>query len=346
MLKKISVIILNWNEPKYSVNCVIEIILVDNYSNDNSIEIFKREFRNNKDVRIIKTFKNMGSAGGNNIGVLHSVGEYIIILNNDTITQKSWLSELVNALESDSNVAAVSSFEIRPNDPLAEINWKTEGITRTLVWYPIKYKRKKPIDNIDTCFMIPIKGCSFIYKKDLLDLPFDSEYFIYAEDDYLAWLFTIKGYKNMIANKSIVHHFHNTAKKSSKKMNTYFIFLGERNRIMNLFIFYEKKTIYKIMPLLLINIFFVNLIEFRKIKLRIRAYKWLFCNFSNIKNKRARIQEQRIVNDKEIIKKLSCKLREETVCTNIIMRRMISFINFIFCIYCKAVGLNTIENEK
>jgi len=218
-----------------------------------------------------------------------------------------------------------------------------EGITRTLVWYPAEFRRNEPLGNTDIVPLLQIKGCSFIYKKSRVELPFDPEYFIYAEDDFLAWLLNLKGYQNKIAIKSVVRHFHNIVRKSSKKINTYFIFLGERNRIMNLLIFYELSTLIRIIPLLLMNILFLNLIEIKKSPYRIKAYLWLLTHPFKILEKRKHIQKQRKISDRKIVKILSCKLRDETVFKNKFIKGTLKIINSLFCIYCSLVRLKTIE---
>jgi len=354
-MPKVSVIILNWNQPEFTVNCVksvlkqsyqdFEILLVDNGSEDNSLEIFKREFGKNEKIRILETGKNLGYAGGNNFGVEHAKGEYIVILNNDTIAEEKWLEELVNGVKSDPNIGAVSSREIRVGENLPEIDWKTEGITRTLVWYPVRFRRKEPLENADIAPLLPIKGCSFIYKKGLLELPFDSEYFIYAEDDYLAWLLNLKGYQNKIATKSVVRHFHNIVRKSSKKINEYFIFLGERNRIMNMLIFYELSTLIRIIPLVLMNMLLLNMIEIRKSPYRIKAYLWLLINPFKILEKRKHIQKQRKISDNQLLVELSCKIRDETVFEDSTKRRILVFINRLSCVYSRIVGLKAVETS-
>ena len=82
----------------------LEIIVVDNNSPDDSIQFIKSNFT---EVKLIRSEFNRGFAGGCNFGVQHAKGEYLLILNNDTIHEPDWIDHLVNMLESNSKVSSV-----------------------------------------------------------------------------------------------------------------------------------------------------------------------------------------------------------------------------------------------
>jgi GT2 family glycosyltransferase len=98
----VSVIILNYNAGKLLSECIesvletdyenFEVIVVDNASKDNSVNICKEKFNS---VKIIENEKNLGYCEGNNVGIRKAKGEYVVILNPDTIVEKNWLTELV-----------------------------------------------------------------------------------------------------------------------------------------------------------------------------------------------------------------------------------------------------------
>ena len=217
------------------------------------------------------------------------------------------------------------------------------GITTSLLDYHARYKYKKRLKDADLVDMFAIKGFSFIYKKDLVDLPFDPEYFIYAEDVYLGRLFKLRGYMNKYSIKSVAHHFHNVTKKSDKKINKRFLYLGERNRLMNLLIFYEVKTTIKIFPLILTGILLTNIFDPKKMPYRLKSYLWIVLNIKKILKKRAHIQKQRKVRDMDLISQMSCKFRQEAVFKKPLFRNVLTLINRIFCLYCRLIGLKTIE---
>ena len=95
MTKKVdlSVIVLSYNTKDLLRNCLqsifasetdhysVEVIVVDNASNDGSVQIVEREFPK---VKLIQSKKNLGFSGGNNLGLQEAAGKYILFLNSDT----------------------------------------------------------------------------------------------------------------------------------------------------------------------------------------------------------------------------------------------------------------------
>jgi len=360
MQPKVSVIILNWNQPEFTVNCIksvldqdyqdFEILLLDNGSRDDSVKIFRKEFGDNERIQIVASPDNLGYAGGNNEGVKKADGEYAVILNNDTTVERDWLGELVRALEGDEKIAAVSATEIRGGEAQEGrniIDLKKMKPVQTLLGYSAYYKLKKPLERAELVDVFGIDGCSFIYQKELANPPFDPDYFIYAEDAYLGWLLRLKGYRTMLSTTAIVHHFHNVVKKKEgQKINKYFVYLGERNRILNMLTLFGLGTLVKIMPLLLINVILMNIFEPRKAPCRAKSYLWLLTHPGLIIKKRKRIQVQRMVPDSTIIAENSCKLMEETRINNPAFRTILVFLNGFFRIYCRLVNLKTGEIEQ
>ena len=100
----ISIIILNYNAGDLILNCInsvvqtkyenYEIILVDNVSTDDSHKKCKEKFEY---IQLIENSKNHGYCEGNNIGIRKANGEFIVILNPDTIVEPNWLDEFLIA---------------------------------------------------------------------------------------------------------------------------------------------------------------------------------------------------------------------------------------------------------
>src|SRR6185436_16987678 len=101
----ISVIIPNWNGKKFLKGCLdsllessyaqVEIVIVDNGSHDGSVEFLESFY---PQVRLVKFSHNTGFAPAVNAGIRCSKGEYVALLNNDTVVERSWLSEMLKAL--------------------------------------------------------------------------------------------------------------------------------------------------------------------------------------------------------------------------------------------------------
>ena len=101
---QLSVIILNYNVRYFLEQCVLsvqkalstidgEIIVIDNSSSDNSCEMMKQLFPN---VKLIENKDNLGFPKGNNLGVAQAKGDYICILNPDTVVAEDTFSKILN----------------------------------------------------------------------------------------------------------------------------------------------------------------------------------------------------------------------------------------------------------
>jgi GT2 family glycosyltransferase len=123
---KVFIIIVNWNGRETLKQCVtsvlkntaspIQIVVVDNGSTDQSVEMLQREFQN---VKIIQNSANRGFSKANNQGIKYAVAQganYVLLLNNDIlITQEDWLERMVSLLESDRSVGMVGCKLVYPD---------------------------------------------------------------------------------------------------------------------------------------------------------------------------------------------------------------------------------------
>jgi len=110
----VSIIILNWNGKEHVFKCIesvmkqtycnVEVIIVDNGSNDGSKEIIKNE--HNK-YKMIENNNNMGYAFGMNQGISESTGDYIILLNQDVYLHKDFISHCVRKANSNVLIGAI-----------------------------------------------------------------------------------------------------------------------------------------------------------------------------------------------------------------------------------------------
>jgi GT2 family glycosyltransferase len=104
---KVFIIILNWNGKEDTLECLesvrsvdysnFDTIVVDNGSSDESVKAIRNEY---PAVNVIEIGKNLGYAGGNNVGIRYALkngADYILILNNDTIVDPQLLKALINA---------------------------------------------------------------------------------------------------------------------------------------------------------------------------------------------------------------------------------------------------------
>jgi GT2 family glycosyltransferase len=104
---KVAIIVLNWNGKQDTLECLesigkidyqnLEIIVVDNGSNDDSVKAIQENF---PEVNILQTGKNLGYAGGNNYGMRYALengADYILLLNNDVIVDSQLVIKFIEA---------------------------------------------------------------------------------------------------------------------------------------------------------------------------------------------------------------------------------------------------------
>ena len=245
---KIAIIIVNWNGKHLLDECLssaenqdydnYKIIFVDNGSKDGSVEFVKDKFPK---VEIISLNKNTGFAKGNNIGIHKAFEdseiEYVALLNNDAMTEKSWLSEMVKIIKQDEKIGSVAPKILKyfRRDEIDSIGIKIRfnGGGANI---GANEKDKKQYNNIEEIF--GSTGCSCLYKREMLedtaikDDFFDDDFFAYCEDVDLAWRAKLRGWKSFTAPKSVVYH------KGSESFQVYsFIkaFYSHRNRLFVIF---------------------------------------------------------------------------------------------------------------
>lgn len=308
----ISIIILNYNglndlkecfDSLYNLNYKnLELVLVDNNSQDKSVEFVKENY---KKVKIVKLKKNYGFAQGNNYGVSQSSGEYIILLNNDTVVDKNWVSELVKIASSSKSIGVVGS-KIYYFDDKTTINFagSSNNILGQCTQIGENRTDSKLINKVRKSFFVC--GAAMLFKREVYQKIglFDPKYFIYYEDADFCWRAWIFGYDVLLVPGSFLYHKIGRTMRNYKR-NRY---LAERNKVRTLLINYEKKSLTKILP----HFFFQWINEiYRGIQnknkstyvlflIYLKAISWNIRNLGSLIIRRKYFQSNRVRNDKFI----------------------------------------------
>ncbi len=195
---------------------LMEIIVVDNASTDNTRSIVQKHFPS---VKLIALEKNTGFAAGNNHGVKHAQHDFIAFLNQDTVCHQKWLYSLMHVMLTDKNTAACNSNIIfaTPKDTLDRV-----GQFEYLEYCDLSilgYGRYHTIfeEVVSTRLL---SGCAFVIRRSILrDLQylFDENFWMYAEDTDLSLRIHNLGKKICVTRDSIVFHLHNTNVKIRAK---------------------------------------------------------------------------------------------------------------------------------
>ena len=157
---------------------------------------------------------------------------------------------------------------------------------------------------------------------------------------YLSWRIRMKGYRIKIAPDSKLKHFGSVTTDANFAGKT--SFFGEKNRIMNIFLLYETKTIIKLIPLFVFTTVLHNLYHIKGIPYRIKSYFWLLTKISYIYKQRKKIQKERTVLDPEIVKYMSCRIFDDCKLKTF-MKTIIMALNKAAYIYCMILKIKTIE---
>jgi GT2 family glycosyltransferase len=121
--KKVSIVIVNYNGERFiprlfetlcEQTCrAFEVVFVDNASTDHSLvlleNLLKKETYDDLNVKIVRNAANLGFCQGNNVGLKHVNGKYVVFLNNDTYVSATWLEELIEVMDVDSSVGVCQS---------------------------------------------------------------------------------------------------------------------------------------------------------------------------------------------------------------------------------------------
>lgn len=235
VIPKISIIMLTYNNLELNKACIksildytaypnYELIIVDNQSSDGTVE-YLREIESRKDsrIRIIFNTENSGFAGGNNKGIKEADGEYIMLLNNDTVVTRGWLTNMVKHLKQDSRLAmcgAVTNSIGNEAQICAEYT-NTDELQEFSLRYTQAHmgEEYKNVDRIALfCTLIPK---TVFDRCGLLDEGYKVGMF---EDDDFAQAVMSQGYEFVIAEDVFVHHVNNASfkKLDEEKYNEIF----------------------------------------------------------------------------------------------------------------------------
>ena len=203
---------------------VFEIIVVDNFSNDNSANLVESEF---PQVNVIRSNVNLGFGKGNNYGSKFAQGDYILFLNTDTIVQKGAIEKLLNGFKQSNKIGIVGPYLLNP-DGSYQISimsfpnaWR---IFCLFFWLDKLFPSYKLFsdsfmlhaDINKKQFVEVISGASLMIKRNLFyELKgFDEEFFMYFEENDLCKRCFDKGYLTLFVPESKVIHFGNQSSSS------------------------------------------------------------------------------------------------------------------------------------
>ena len=305
----VSIIVLNYNAGQLLLNCVdslkkstytnLEIIVVDNISSDGSQTKCKEKFPN---IKLIQNEKNLGYCEGNNIGIKEAKGDYIVILNPDTIVEPNWIQELISAQNRFGDGLYQPKILSLNEENIIQ---STGNMLHVFGFGFARDKGKKDVDNIVEIQKIGYASgtCLFTTRKVIEKIGLLDEFlFLYHDDLDLGWRAAQIGINSYYVPKSKIFHVESYSLKWSAKK---FYWL-ERNRKYCLRTHYSKETYKKMKFSLILVDLFVWAFYFSKgfLGAKIKAELEIWKNKKIIEKKYSELEKKKIISDKELINNL------------------------------------------
>ncbi len=269
MLPKVAIIILNWQQPKLTIDTVnsllkithprfdYHIFLVDNGSADNSLWQFQQAFRHHPKISLLQTSRNLMFVAGNNfaIGKIPArIFKYTLLLNNDIIVDPDFLTTLVNYLESHSRFGAVGpkiffapGYEFQSNyskKQIGRVIWSVGGqVDWSNVYASNSFINKVDTGQFESIIIDPdyISGCCLLTQTKLLKKYYlDTNYWMYLEDVDFCQKIKKGGFHLAVIPQAKIWHLNSgSTRAGGGPLHDYFL---SRNRLIFGFKYSSLKT--------------------------------------------------------------------------------------------------------
>lgn len=211
-------------------NIDYEVIVVDNNSEDGSLEQLTYDFKDLSNIKFIHNPANDGFAKANNIAFKNSKGKYILLLNSDVIVDNGTINETLNYLETHKDVGAIGPHVRLPDGsldkacrrsfPTPSVSfYKMTGLSKIFPnsprfnQYNLSYMDEYgvyPVDCLVGAYML-MPRCVYESTGGL-----DEDYFMYGEDIDLCYKIKQEGYKIIYYGKAMITHFKGASGKNRR----------------------------------------------------------------------------------------------------------------------------------
>lgn len=291
MNPSVSIIILNWNGINFTEDCIksirkktsykpYEIIVVDNGSEKKEVEKLKEMHKKKLIDKLILNKSNEGFSGGNNQGMEIAKGSYMMLLNNDILVKKNWLSKLVKVGEEHEKIGLIGpkiTLNHTPNTCFGAGKITDSGAA--------KFGYETTRQDVEQ-----IGGAALLFKRAVfeeiggLDNGFNPIYF--EESDFCTRAIRA-GYRVVFVPESEVIHFENAAvsKQPGKEI---FVTLN-KNRLRYMLIHFSKFRLLKATPIEVMR--FAKGITMLRHHWLLKAYAINIKDIGEITNKRQRYKK-------------------------------------------------------
>jgi GT2 family glycosyltransferase len=233
----VSIIILNYNTPDITLNCInsilkntnkinFEIVLVDNGSDKSSQKLFKKKLFGIKNINLIYSKKNLGFGSGNNLGVENSKGNFLFFINSDTLIYENSVKLLFDEYYRLSKINKIGFIQPRlylneDHSLLQQTNSKIPSVFNLIQENLVLLQKIRSTHFIDfkysywnrnnSRYVEAVCGAAMFCKKSFFHEvgKFDKRFFLYFEEYDICKRAILNGYKNYFTIKTSIIHLQN-----------------------------------------------------------------------------------------------------------------------------------------
>ncbi len=320
-IPQVAVIVLNYNGMQFLEKCFnslkastysnVELLMYDNFSNDESVKFIKEKY---PEVKIVQSFINGGYSRAYNEAIKHTNAKYSVLLNNDVEVDTNWLEPLVEAAEADDKIAALQPklvwlldrkrFEYAGSSG-GEMDKYGYPFLRGRIFSTIEFDNGQ-YDDVKEIFWA--SGAALFVRTAVFteSIGLDETFVHHMEEIDMCWRFHLLGYKIKVIPTSVVAHYGGATiiSDSFKKM-----YWNHRNSMFMLYKNVDHKNFVKILSIHFLfdiaTIFYsIFNLTFKRGIAVIYAYMWLLVNLQLLNQKRNEVQHMRTVSDGSAMKLL------------------------------------------
>jgi len=240
-----SIVLINFNSAAYIEPCLdhirrqsfkgtVEIIVVNNLSTDGSLNILK----NQSDIILLGSGKNIGYSGGNNLGISRSRGKYVLCLNFDCLLTEDFLQRVYEAFEAFPHVGMISGKLRKLVNMQPTMYLDSTGIDFTTLIPADRGEWEYDDGQYDAeVSILGPSGAAGCYRREALESVvyqgrqyFDEQMFAYCEDIDLSWRLNLAGWGGLYVPSALAFHERGITRKNSFWKRVGYYSIGFSNR--------------------------------------------------------------------------------------------------------------------
>lgn len=190
---------------RYTISPQFDLLIIDNASEDETQAYLQGVQSLVTNLQVVFNLHNQGFAKGNNLGIIQSWGDYVILLNNDVVVTPGWLSRLIEHLQRDSKIGMVGPVtNSAGNEQMIQASYQSLEELEAFARQRAEHYRGQAFEIDMLAMFCVVFRRRLLDEVGLLDERFELGTF---EDDDFCYRVKSLGYKLLCAEDVFVHHF-------------------------------------------------------------------------------------------------------------------------------------------